>query len=133
MEGKAGFGRFEAVKGPALRLGGKPSETWRSPDGRPIIGFSGKRSSGMRILTVIAFVMTALGSMGASAQTMGGMPSQGGAAPAQRAAQKASCERDARLVYRIGRNVGDSSWQQHVKDTRKAYVQDCMAKAGFTP
>jgi hypothetical protein len=88
----------------------------------------------MRIVSVIAFVMTALGPLGASAQTMGGMPAQGGAgmAPSQKAAQKASCERDARLIYRNGRDLSEQ-WIQHVKATRKAYVQDCLAKAGFTP
>jgi len=83
-------------------------------------------------VSVIALVMTALGSTGASAQTMGGMPVQGGAAPAQRATLKASCERDARLIYRNGRNPSQE-WLQQVKSTRKAYVQNCMAKAGLTP
>jgi predicted secreted acid phosphatase len=50
-----------------------------------------------------------------------------------KAARKAACERDARLVYRVGRNVADDNWQQKVKDSRRAYIQDCMAKAGFTP
>jgi hypothetical protein len=86
----------------------------------------------MRIMSVIAFVMTALGSVGASAQTMGGMPVQGGAAPSQKAAQKAACERDARLVYRNGRNLSQD-WLQQVKVSRKAYVQNCLAKAGLTP
>jgi hypothetical protein len=88
----------------------------------------------MRIVSLIAFVMTALGSMGASAQTLGGIPAQDGVgvASAQRAAQKSSCEREARMIYRNGRNVS-MEWRQQVKDTRKAYVQDCMTKAGFRP
>ncbi|WP_414472058.1 hypothetical protein [Microvirga sp. M2] len=84
----------------------------------------------MRILSIIAFVMTALGSMGASAQTMGGFPSQEGAGANQRATHKAACERDARLIYRQGRNVS-TEWQQQVKATCRAYVHDCLAKAGF--
>ena len=86
----------------------------------------------MRILSVIAFVMTALGSMGVSAQTMGGVPAQGAVASSQRAAYKANCERDARMIYRNGKNVS-TEWRQQVKATRKAYVQDCLAKAGFAP
>ncbi|KLK90391.1 hypothetical protein AA309_25900 [Microvirga vignae] len=87
----------------------------------------------MRILSLIAFVMTALGSMGASAQTMGGIPAQGGGeTSAQRAAQKASCERDARLIYRNGRDISEQ-WLQQVRTTRRAYVQECMTKAGFAP
>ncbi|HZH12022.1 MAG TPA: hypothetical protein VEZ24_16845 [Microvirga sp.] len=89
----------------------------------------------MRILSVIAFVMTALGSMGASAQTMGGVPAQpeAGAASAQRAAQKATCERDARLIYRNGKTNISEQWREQVKVTRKAYVQECLARAGFAP
>jgi hypothetical protein len=83
----------------------------------------------MRILGVIAFVMTALGSMGVTAQTMGGVPAQGGN---QKAAYKANCERDARMIYRQGRDVTVER-RQELKATRKAYVQDCLAKAGFAP
>ncbi|MXQ12811.1 hypothetical protein [Microvirga makkahensis] len=86
----------------------------------------------MQIFIAIAFVMTTLGSMGASAQTWGGAPAQGEAAVSdQRAAYKAACERDARLIYRTGKNV-TVKWRQQVKATRKAYVQDCLARAGFT-
>lgn len=86
----------------------------------------------MRVLSLMAFVMTALGSMGVSAQTMGGLPAQGeGAEPHQRAAYKAACERDARMIYRRGRNV-TVEWREQVRATRKAYVQTCLAKAGFT-
>jgi hypothetical protein len=84
----------------------------------------------MRILSVIAFVMTALGSLGASAQTMDGASAVAVASNQQRAAFKANCERDARLIYKQGRNV-TVEWRQQVKATRKAYVQDCLAKAGF--
>ncbi|WP_243374547.1 hypothetical protein [Microvirga solisilvae] len=89
----------------------------------------------MKIWSVIAFVMTALGSLGASAQTMSGLPVQPdpGAVSAQKAAQKASCERDARLIYRNGRTDLSEQWREQVRVTRRAYVQDCMAKAGFTP
>lgn len=89
----------------------------------------------MKILSVIAFVMTALGSMGASAQTMSAMPVQGtpGVNQAQRAAAKMACERDARMIYRNGRTNLSEEWREQVKVTRKAYVQDCLAKAGFTP
>jgi hypothetical protein len=87
----------------------------------------------MRILGAVAFVMMVLGSMGAFAQTMGGAAVQGaGTVSAQKAAQKASCERDARLIYRVGRDLSDQ-WQQQVKTTRRDYVQSCMAKAGFAP
>ncbi|PVE24642.1 hypothetical protein DC522_09925 [Microvirga sp. KLBC 81] len=86
----------------------------------------------MRTLSLIACVMTALGSMGASAQTMGGIPARGSEASAQRATQKASCERDARLIYRNGRDLSEQ-WLQQMRSARRAYVQECMTKAGFTP
>jgi hypothetical protein len=79
--------------------------------------------SEMRILTVIVCVVTAIGPMGAFAQTMDG-------ALPQRDAQKASCQKEARLIYRNGRNTS-SEWRRQVSETRKAYVQDCMTKAGF--
>jgi len=85
----------------------------------------------MRVMSVIAFVMTALGSMGVSAQTITGVPAPESIASNQRAAYKAACERDARMIYRNGRNISEE-WREQVKATRKAYVQDCLAKAGFT-
>jgi hypothetical protein len=88
-------------------------------------------SCGMRFMSVIAFVMAALGSMGAFAQTMSGAPAPEGVSSNQRAAYKAACERDARMIYRNGRNISDE-WRQQVKATRKAYVEDCLAKSGFT-
>lgn len=78
----------------------------------------------MRVFILIAFAMTLLGSMGAAAQTMGG-------ASPQRDAQKETCQREARLIYRNGRNAS-SEWRTQVQETRRAYVQDCMTKAGFT-
>jgi len=88
----------------------------------------------MKILSVIAFVMTALGSMGASAQTMSGFPGQSGAAavPSQRATQKAACERDARLIYRNSKTDFSAQAREQVKATRKAYVRECLTKAGFS-
>jgi len=79
----------------------------------------------MRILTVLGFVVATLGSMGASAQTMDG------SAP-QREEQKVTCHKEARLIYRNGRNTSPE-WRAQVQDTRKVYVQDCMTKAGFAP
>lgn len=84
----------------------------------------------MKILGVIAFGLAALCATGASAQTMSGMPAQPGMAPSQKAAQKAACERDARMIYRTGKNV-TVEWRQQIKATRKTYVRDCLAKAGF--
>ena len=77
----------------------------------------------MRILTVIVCVVTAIGPMGALAQTMDG------AAP-PKDAQKANCQKEARLIYRNGRSTS-GEWRQQVSETRKVYVQDCMTKAGF--
>jgi hypothetical protein len=79
----------------------------------------------MRILTVIGFVLVALGPMEVSAQTMDG------AAP-QREAQKVTCQKEARLIYRNGSNTSPE-WRTRVQETRKVYVQDCMTKAGFAP
>lgn len=79
---------------------------------------------GMRILLVIAFVMTALGVPEASAQTVEDVR------PQQRDVQKATCQREARLIYRNGRNTS-SEWRRQVSETRRVYVQDCMTRAGF--
>lgn len=87
----------------------------------------------MRMMAVGVWVMTMLGSMGASAQTLEGVSAQGGELTSnQRSTYKAACERDARLIYRAGRNV-TVEWRQQIKATRKAYVQDCLAKAGLMP
>lgn len=86
----------------------------------------------MKIMSVIASVMTALGSMGVSARTMSGFPGQSGAA-AQRATQKAACERDARLIYRNSKSDLTQQAREQVKATRKVYVQNCLARAGFSP
>jgi hypothetical protein len=77
----------------------------------------------MRMVLAIAFVMTAFGAMEASAQTVEGVGSQ-------RDAQKATCQREARMIYRNGRNPS-GEWRAQVSQTRKAYVQECMTKAGF--
>ncbi len=79
----------------------------------------------MRILLALAFVMTAFGPMQASAQTTEGTEPQ-------RDAQKATCQKEARLIYRNGRNIS-SEWRSQVSETRKVYVQHCMTKAGFAP
>jgi hypothetical protein len=77
----------------------------------------------MRMLTVIVCAVTAIGPMGALAQTMDG-------ATPQKDARKASCQKEARMIYRNGRNP-TVEWRRQVSETRKAYVQDCMTKAGF--
>ncbi|MGO4388215.1 hypothetical protein AB4Y85_11815 [Microvirga sp. 2YAF29] len=78
----------------------------------------------MRILLALAFVITGLGVTETSAQTVED------ALPQQRDVQKATCQKEARLIYRNGRNTS-SQWLIQVQETRKAYVQDCMTKAGF--
>jgi hypothetical protein len=79
----------------------------------------------MRMVLAIAFVIMAFGAMEASAQTVEGMSPQ-------RDAQKATCQKEAQLIYRNGRNPS-GEWRAQVSQTRKVYVQECMAKAGFSP
>jgi hypothetical protein len=77
----------------------------------------------MRILTMTSFALVAMFSTGVLAQ------GQRGASP-QKEVQKSACQRDARLIYRTGKAVTGEARQQ-VKAVRKAYVQECMMRAGF--
>ena len=88
-----------------------------------IIGAPASGKYGMRIVTAMIFAMTALGSMGTSAQTVD-------VNSPQRDAQKETCQKEARLIYRTNRS-SSSEWRAQISETRKAYVQQCMSKAGF--
>ena len=76
----------------------------------------------MRVPALTALALTAAMSAGASAQEQGG-------APSAREAQKAACQRDARLIYRTGNSMA-ADVREKMIEARRAYVQQCLEKNG---
>jgi hypothetical protein len=78
-------------------------------------------SDTMRILPLITLIIAITAPMGLAAQE------QSGSAPT-REGLKATCERDARMIYRTGVRTLPEVREQMMA-ARKNFVRDCLAKA----
>jgi hypothetical protein len=82
----------------------------------------------MRFLTLTAFALAVTLPVALSAQEQS-------ATSSARGVQKAACEQEARMIYRTSSRSMPmaSDVRERMIQARRAYVRDCLAKAGLAP